>query len=100
MTPQEQAEASLAEHIDRERALDLSYKKVFSTPDGKRVLADLMENFPFERLRYDAPSTRSNPLASMIGAMHFDGSAAVTKHISDHIKAGEAKPTPAPRVTS
>lgn len=100
MTPSEQAEASLNERIDAERSLALAYKKTFSTDAGKRVLADLQAIFPHDRPRYDARMTMANPLAAMIGSMHFDGSASVTKHILDLIKEGEEKPKPTPKITA
>jgi len=100
MTPNEQAEASLAARIEAERALALAYKKTFGTEAGKRVLADLLTMFPPDRTRIDARSTQANPLAAMIGSIHFDGSTAVTKRILDFIKEGEAKPTTPPTVTA
>lgn len=98
MTAKEKAQASLSQAAQDERTLAESYKRAFSTPDGKRVLADLRAIFPHDRARFDAGTSFANPIAAIIGGVHFDGSAAVISRILGQIEIANQKPQPPPTI--
>jgi Tfp pilus assembly protein PilN len=91
LTQTEQAVESLKRQHEAEKELAKVYARVFGSKDGQAVLADLVTQFPHDRARFDALSTKANPVAALIGGVHFDGSAAVTKYIQDRIAAAKAK---------
>lgn len=96
--PAELAQQQMLAHQQAEHNLALAYKTVFESKHGKKVLADLQKLFPHDRPRFDPATTRANPIAAFMGGVHFDGSAAVTKHIHDQIKAAEIKPKAPPTI--
>lgn len=97
-TQHEQAVATLKAQHEAEKQLANAYSRVFSTKEGKEVLADLLEHFPPDRPRIDALATKASPLASLIGGIHFDGSAAVAKYILDRIETANAKAEAPPTI--
>jgi nitrate/nitrite-specific signal transduction histidine kinase len=95
----EQAEKALREAHEQRRELALAYKRVFSSPDGKKVLANLLTQYPCARQRFETSTTQANPIAAIIGGIHFDGSAAVTNHILNLIDEAATEAPATPTVT-
>ena len=91
LTQTEQAVETLRRQQEGERELARVYARVFGTKEGLRVLEDLCEHFPHARPRIDAMATKVNPIASLIGGIHFDGSAAVVKYVLDRIESAKVK---------
>lgn len=98
MTAKDQANASLAKRAQDERTLAECYKRTFASADGKRVLADLRAMFPHDAIRFPSAASFKQPLAALMGGLHFDGSATVTKHILEQIEIANAKPEPPPTI--
>lgn len=76
-------------------AIDLAkaYKETFSTPAGKRVLADLLADFPPDRPPFSCNGAwSSDPVA----AAFRSGQSTVTKQIVDAMQAGDIIPKPTP----
>jgi hypothetical protein len=94
----EQAQDTVLNQQSAERSLAEKYARVFSTKDGKDVLTDLLTLYPCDRPRFDAKSSRANPIAALMGGIHFDGSAVVTKYITDRITEAKKQPSPPPTV--
>ena len=83
---------------EEERELGRMYARVFGSKEGQAVLRDLCEHFPHERTRIDAMATKANPIAALIGGIHFDGSAAVVKYVLDRVESAKGKMEAAPVV--
>lgn len=99
-SPTEQAQNAIIARAQAARSLAEKYSRVFGTKDGQEVLADLCSMFPCDRARIDAAATKANPVAALIGGIHFDGSAAVTKYVLDRIEAAKAPAETVPTVTA
>lgn len=97
---QEQAAGTLRSFQQAEKDLACKYARVFGTKEGQEVLADIVTHFPNARARFDALSTKANPVAALIGGIHFDGSAAVTSYILERIEAAKAPAETVPTVTA
>lgn len=91
LNPQEQAQNALTEQQKAERQMAEAYARVFSTREGKAILEDLIYRYPPDRARFDKVNTKENPIAALMGGLHFDGSAVVTKYILDRIAGANAK---------
>lgn len=98
LSPEQQAKAALSERAQEEAGINRAYERLFATKDGKDVLADIQRMFPHDLPRFAADTTKANPVAAIIGGIHFDGSARVVKHILDRMEAAKRKPAPAPEV--
>lgn len=96
----EQAEKTLRDTWERRRELALAYRRIFATTDGKKVLANLLTQFPCARQRFEVSGTQANPIAALIGGIHFDGSAAVTNHILQQIEEGAEEQQAPPTITT
>jgi hypothetical protein len=100
MNQVEQATNAIIERAQAEGDLARKYARVFGSKEGQEVLADIAAHFPNARARFDAPSTKANPVAALIGGIHFDGSAAVTSYILDRIEAAKAPAETVPTVSA
>jgi hypothetical protein len=99
-TQAEQATDTMREQQSAERSLAEKYARVFGTKEGQEVLSDLLTLYPCDRPRFEAKSTRANPVAALMGGIHFDGSAAVTSYITTQIAAAKKQPEPLPTVVA
>ena len=75
---------------EEQKQLRMLYGRVFGSPDGQRVLADLQTRFGWKdgvELPCFTPGLRSED------AIHRDGMKEPVRHISRMIRAGEPNPT-------
>lgn len=88
--PEHQPALDTAKAEQKQRDLAACYVRVFSTDDGKRVLAHLMELFPPEQARF----VGSNPCVHHAAVR--DGQSFVTKTIRDALEKGAPLQLPNP----